>query len=108
MANKLDPLDISWQMKSSIGYDNQHHALYRCDEYGLQMETITPKSKTTDEFGKAKVYFYIDDCEKEMTEIEDLCDTWNDLKNFDDPNNEIVWKKKIVPTIKLREGAKKK
>lgn len=107
MANKLEPLDIGWKMKESRGFDNAHHALFRCDEFGLQKETITNKNKASGIFGTPKNYYYIDKCAKEMTDIQDLCDTWNELKDFDNPNCEIVWEKKIVPTIKLREGAKK-
>lgn len=107
MKNKLEPLDINWKMITSMGYDDMHHGLFRCDEFDLQKETLTNKSKSTGEFRKPKVYYYIDDCAKEMTDIQDLCDVWNELKNFDDPNNEIVWEKKIVPVIKLREGVKK-
>jgi hypothetical protein len=102
MSNKLDPTDIEWKFITSFGCTHQHHALFRDDRYSIQMETITPKSQTTQVFGKKKVYFFIDGCEKEMTEIEDLCETWNDLKNFDDPKNEIVWERKIVPIVKLK------
>jgi len=32
------------------------------------------------------------------TDIQKLCDDWNEIKNYDDPNCEIVWVKKIVKT----------
>ena len=31
-----------------------------------------------------------------------LCDCWNERNNFDDPNNEITWVKKIVPIVSLK------
>ena len=104
MANLLEPEDIKWKFRTSLAMDTYHQTLYRNDEYGLQMEAIVNRSKATGQFGKSKTYYYIDDCEKEMTDLQDLCNTWNELKNFDDPNNEIIWEKRIIPTIKLREG----
>ncbi len=53
--------------------------------------------------GNPKTYFYITGQEKEYTDLEELCRDWNEIKNFDDPNNEIVWVKKIVPIIKVNE-----
>ncbi len=64
------------------------------------MEKIS-KLKDNGGFCKPKTYFYITGQEKEYTDLEELCKDWNEIKNFDDPNNEIVWEKKIVPIIKL-------
>ena len=64
------------------------------------MERIT--NKTADGwFAKPKTYFYIVGQKKEYTDLKKLCDDWNEIKNFDDPNNEIVWVKKIVPIVKM-------
>ena len=98
--NKLQPEDIEWRMSSSYSGNWNHRSLFRDDKLGVQMEKYQ-KVNDAGSIGKPKIYYFIDDCEKEMTDIDDLCKTWSELKNFDDPNNEIVWEKKIVKTIKL-------
>lgn len=94
--NQLDPFGMTWVMIQTSAYNDYHHALYRCERYGVQQEIITPKNPETGEFGRPKVYYFIDDCDKEITSIEDLVDTWNDLKSFDDPDNKIVWIRKTI------------
>jgi hypothetical protein len=100
--NKLEPDDIEWKGLSFWSFENYHYAVYRNEKYKIQREVITNISKLTGDFSKhPKVYYFIDGCDKEMTDLQDVCDTWNELHDFDDPNNEIVWIKKIVPVIKL-------
>ena len=94
--NKLDPEDIEWQFISSIGFTDCHHAKLINKEFGLECETITKTSKLTGDFLKPKVYYFITGQKKEYTNIQLLCDDWNEIKNYDDPNNEIVWVKKII------------
>lgn len=104
MPNKLEPEDIEWIFISCMKMTDCSHQLHRCDEYGIQKECIVNFSERTGNYSRnPKTYFYIDGCDKEMTDIDDLCDTWNDLKNFDDPDNKIVWERKVVPTIPLKE-----
>ncbi len=100
--NKLEPEDIEWAFKSSMAFTTYHHSLYRNEQFCIQMEGIT--NVTQNGFGKSKKYFYMDGQKKEYTDLQELCNDWNEIKNFDDPNNEIVWVKKIVPTIKLNEN----
>jgi hypothetical protein len=102
MANILEPEDIEWRFISSMALSNIHHSKFINEKYGLEMEKITPKRSNGD-FGKAKLYYFITGQEKEYADLQILCDDWNEIKNFDDPNNEIVWMKKIVPIIKLNE-----
>lgn len=102
IINKLDEGDINWTFKRSLAFTDHHHSLFRCDEYGLQMEQISNISPTTGDFLKPKTYYYIDGHEKPFKTIESLCDAWNELNDFDDPNSEIVWVKKIVPTVKIK------
>jgi hypothetical protein len=100
VPNLLCPEDIKWKFIMSMAFSDCHHSKSVNKEYGLEMEVITKK---TDDytFGKGKVYYFITGQEKEYTDLQKLCDDWNEIKNFDDPENEIVWVKKIVKTIKL-------
>jgi len=95
MKNKLDHADIDWRFIASMAFDTFHHSKFRCEKYGIQKEAITNRSKLTGNFLKPKVYYFIDGCEKEMTSLDDLLNTWNELNEFDDPNNEIAWVKVI-------------
>ncbi len=101
MANKLEPEDIKWRFISSMGFINYHHSKFINKEFGLEMEHITHKLNDFT-FRKPKIYYFITGQEKEYTDLQTLCDDWNEIKNFDDPNNKIVWVKKIVPIIKLQ------
>lgn len=100
MANKLEPEDIEWKFITSMGFSTAHHSKFINEEFGLEMEKIS-KVKDNGQFGKPKIYYFITGQEKEYTELGELCKDWNEIKNFDDPNNEIVWVKRIVPIIKL-------
>jgi hypothetical protein len=102
MANLLCPEDIQWKFLMSMGFKDCHHSKSINKEYGLEMEVITKKIDDN-HFGKAKVYYFITGQDKEYTDLQKLCDDWNEIKNFDDPENEIVWVKKIVKTIKLNK-----
>ena len=81
--NQLTPEDIRFKFIHSLGMDDYHHALLRCDEYKIQCEKITPKQG--ENFGKPRTYFFIDGCERD----------------FDDPENEIVWVKTIVRQVRI-------
>ena len=83
-----------------MAFSDCHHSKSVNKEYGLEMEVITKKIDDYT-FGNSKVYYFITGKEKEYTDLQKLCDDWNEIKNFDDPENEIVWVKKIVKTIKL-------
>ena len=101
MSNVLEPSDIVWKYHKHITFSDHSHSCCRCDKFGLQWEQITNRDGHG-WTGKAKNYFFIDGQEKEYTNTEDLCNDWNEIKNFDDPDNKIVWVKKIVPTIQLK------
>ena len=103
MANLLCPEDIVWKFIMSMAFSDYHHAKMVNKEYGLECETITKKLSDGFSFGKAKVYYFITGQEKEYTDLQKLCDDWNEIKNFDDPDNEIVWEKKIVKIIKINK-----
>jgi hypothetical protein len=91
--NKLEPDDIKWKFVSSLACRDYHHSKFTNDEFGLEMEKVT---KVVDEgFGKPKTYYFITGQEKEYTNLQTLCNDWNEIKNFDDPDSEIIWVKVI-------------
>jgi len=102
MGNALDPYDIKWKAVSFMSLKDCHLSKFINEEYGIEMEKITPKSDG-EGFRKAKTYFFITGQEKEYTDLQELCNDWNEIKNFDDPKNEIIWVKKIVPIVKLKK-----
>jgi len=93
--NKLCPEDIKWKFISSLGFVDCHHARYIDADFGLEMEVITKKLSDNFSFGSSKTYYFITGQKKEYTDIQILCDDWNEIKNYDDPNSEIVWVKVI-------------
>ncbi|MDV3774050.1 hypothetical protein CMU14_13285 [Elizabethkingia anophelis] len=94
MKNILAPEDIKFKLKKTMAFDEAHSVLMRNEEFGIQWEQHT-KKKSEFEFGKPKNYYFIDGIEKEYTDLQELCNDWNEIKNFDDPNKEIVWVKVI-------------
>ena len=102
MTNLLQPEDIEWKFICSLAFTTHHHAKMVNKEFGLECEIITKKIDDFTFSKKPKVYYFIIGQEKEYTDINELCKDWNEIKNYDDPNNEIVWIKKIVKIIKLK------
>ena len=94
MKNIICPEDISFKFIKSLAMVDEHISMMRNEEFGIQCEQYT-KKKNDFEFAKPKTYYFIDGQEKEYTDIQKLCDDWNEIKNFDDPNNEITWVKVI-------------
>ncbi len=94
MSNKLEVDDIEFRFRKSMAYTTLHHQLHRDDNFGIQREIITKKN-ADGSFGSRKTYFFMDGNNKEYTDLQELCDDWNEIKNFDDPNNEIIWVKII-------------
>ena len=101
MSNLLEPEDIKWKYIKHLTMTTQSHMLFRDEQYKIQWEQITNRDGHG-WVGKAKNYFFIDELEREFTDLQELCNCWNERNNFDDPNNEIIWVKKIVPKIKLK------
>tara|TARA_R110000851_G_scaffold117621_4_gene244480 strand:- start:7863 stop:8177 length:315 start_codon:yes stop_codon:yes gene_type:complete len=100
MANTIEPEDIHWKHIKHITFTANSHILMRDERFKIQWEQITSRDGHG-KVGKSKNYYFIDKVQREFTNIDELCYCWNELHNFDDPNNEIIWIKKIVPVIKL-------
>lgn len=102
MANILTPEDVQWKYNKHITMTDHSHYEYRDNQFGISKEVLT-KRDGHGWSGSSKIYYFIDDCEREFTDLQILCDCWNEIKNFDDPHNEIVWEKKIVKTLKQKQ-----
>jgi len=92
--NTLEPEDIKFKFFSSMQLKTHHNTKFINDEFGIELEVIT-SIKEFGDLGKPKKYYYITGQEKEYTDLQLLCNDWNEIKNFDDPNNEIKWVKVI-------------
>lgn len=68
----------------------------RDDRFNIQWEQIT-KRDGHGKTGKPKNYFFIDGIDREFTDVDKMCDCWNEINNYDDPNNEIKYVKIITP-----------
>ena len=99
--NKLEPNDINFIYDCHLTLTTCSHYVYRDETYGIQMEQIV-KRDGHGWSGTPKNYYFIDNVDREFISIETLCECWNERNNFDDPDTEIVWEKKIVPIKKLK------
>jgi len=95
MSNLLEPSDITWKYHKHLTCTDHSHFCMRNEDYGLQHEQITNRDGNG-WVGKAKNYYFIDGQDKEYTDIQELCDDWNEIKNFDNPHGKIKWVKVIV------------
>lgn len=101
MANKLEIDDIEWVYSKHMTFSNESHYVLRDERFGIQCEKIT-KRDGHGKTGSTKTYFFMDGITRDFTDEQTLCDCWNERNNFDDPKNEIVWEKRIVPILKLK------
>ena len=95
MKNILTPADINWKFGKHLGGST----IFRDEKFKIQWE----QHASGTDYGKsypAKNYFFIDKYEKEYRSVEELCDAWNDMYEFEvsNPDFEIeyikVYKKK--------------
>lgn len=98
--NKLTPEDIEWKLFRSYSLTNESYSLFRDKRYSLRQERIT-KTDGHGWTGSTKKHFYIEGIERPFKTEQELCDAWNERNDFDDPDNEIIWVKKIVPIRKI-------
>ena len=98
--NVLSPEDIEWKLISTMALTTEHRMLYMNNQFGFQKEVYTKKTSEFT-FGKPKIYYFRDDCEKEYNNLQKLCDDWNEIKNYDDETSEITWVK-IIKNKKIK------
>lgn len=98
--NKLTPEDIEWKLVRSYSFNSEAFTVFRDNRFSIQQEQIV-KTDGNGWTGSMKKYFYMDSIEKPFKTEQELCEAWNERNDFDDPNNEIVWVKKIVPIRKM-------
>ncbi|MFW9879627.1 MAG: hypothetical protein ACFFG0_41660 [Candidatus Thorarchaeota archaeon] len=70
---------INWKMNSHYSADKEHGLLYRSEFMGkgIQCEIITPVKRNIGgfkDFGKQKIYFFIDGDDREFKSEEELID----------------------------------
>ena len=77
---------------------SHYHELRRNDEYGLQKEVVTKRDANGFAKKGGKVFYFIDNDEREFTDIDALCDAYNEKFNFaqDHPDYELKYVKVIV------------
>ena len=100
MPNLLTPDDIEWKYVKHLTFTTESHYVLRDERFKIQCEKIT-KRDGHGKTGSTKTYYFIDSLERQFTDEEELCEAWNERNDFDDPNNEIIWVKKIVPIVKM-------
>jgi len=59
--------ELPMRYHTGISFDDGAMRLYRNDQFGLQMETHTPRNPRTGVWGKGKVYWFLDGDEREFT-----------------------------------------
>ena len=96
MRNILDPLDIEWRHATHMTLTSESHFVCRDERYGIQWEQIT-KRDGHGKIGTPKNYYFIDGISREFTDVQEMCDCWNEFKNFDDPKSQIDYVKVIKP-----------
>lgn len=91
------PNAIPWRFIASMAFDTYHHAKFRCEEYGIQRETITNKAKDGIGFAGSQSYYFIDNIDKEFLSLEEMVGFYNEKFTYeeDNPTNEVVWVKVI-------------
>ena len=89
--------DVKLVLKKSMGFTNNHHSLFRDEELGIQCEVITNKNKWGG-FAKPRSFYFIDNIEKEFTELDDLIEFYNEKFAFEgeNPDMEVKYVKVIV------------
>ncbi|MEJ8803145.1 hypothetical protein [Pontibacter sp. H249] len=90
--------DIRFDFVRSLNMRNQHHTLMRNNELGLQMETISNKTKCGTGITKSRSYYFIDNDEREFLTVEDLVDAYNEKFKLDgeSPEHEVKYIKVYV------------
>jgi hypothetical protein len=82
-------------------FETEHLAKYRDDDLGIQVETITPKSRKTGKFLKGKSFFFIDNDPREFLSIDKLIEAYNEKfeRDGDGPDSEV----KYIKVVKKRK-----
>ena len=89
--NQLTPEDVEWKLDFRYKTTEDAHSKYRDKRFGIQKEVIT-KRISQYEWGSSKTYYFIDNVRKEFTDLQLLCDCWNENNNYD----EAMKRKEIV------------
>lgn len=92
--------NIKWQRIKAINFSNQHHAVLRDNELGVQCEVISNKNSAG--FAKkGKSFYFIDNDDREFLTADEMVEAYNEKFKFEDenPEHEVVY----VKVIKKRD-----
>lgn len=85
--------NIDFRITGTWGFTDQHIAIARDDQLGIEWHKITNKKSDGFSFCKPRNYFYIKGVEREFTDLDELVDAYNDKFQFEgeNPDYEIKW-----------------
>ncbi len=92
--NKLCADDIQWKYKEHLTFTDHSHYVDRDERFKIQKETITNRDGHG-WVGSSKVYFFIDHCPVQFSNIGDMVKVWNELNDYDKATTEVKWIKVI-------------
>ncbi|MEL7248358.1 MAG: hypothetical protein AAFO03_08060 [Bacteroidota bacterium] len=93
----LVPEEILWKSIKRMAFSNCYHSLSRCEEYGIQRETITRRTNGGYGIGKSSTSYFIDNVDKEFKTLEEMVEFFNEKFQYeeDNPKQEVVYIKVI-------------
>lgn len=88
--------DLQLRILSCMSMEGSGFVKYRDDVNKISAVTITPR-KDELSYGKPKTTYYIDNVEKEFTDLDELIDFYNEKFRFEEenPDQEITFVKVI-------------
>ena len=94
--------DIQWELVKRMALTTAYHALYRDNELGVQMETVTRRTNYGYGIGKSDTSFFIDNDEREFKTQDELIDAYNEKFRYEgeNPHEEVTY----IKVIKKREN----
>ena len=83
--------DIQFQFISSMSCRTQHHTMLRDNNLGIQCEQIANRTSCGTGVKSTKNFYFIDNDEREFTDLEKLVDAYNEkfVLDGEDPEYEV-------------------
>jgi hypothetical protein len=63
---------LPMEYRTGIVFDTGAQRLYRNDKFGLQREVFTKRNPRTGKWGKGKVYFFLDNDERQFDAVDQV------------------------------------
>lgn len=92
---------INWKQTSRIAYSSHYHSLYEDKELGISKEVITKRTNNGYGIGKVSTFFFINNDDREFTDIDKFIDAYNEKFKFEseNPDHEVTY----VRVVKLKQ-----